>query len=105
VGWFSLRPAVQPFLIDTGKWSFIFLNMTIKVTVFKSQCLELLRTLEKDGKPIEITRHGKTIARVLPALKQVNKATKPWQRLRGTGEMLASPGESFLSESDFEANQ
>lgn len=79
--------------------------MTIKVTEFKSQCLELLRTLEKDGKPIEITRHGKTIARVLPVSNHVNKGAKPWQRLRGTGKLASGPGESFLSESDFEANR
>ena len=41
--------------------------MTITVTAFKAKCLELLRQSEGRAEPIEITRHGKVIARVVPA--------------------------------------
>ena len=37
---------------------------TISVTDFKAHCTEQLRTVEKDGVSLAVTRHGKVIALV-----------------------------------------
>ncbi|HEX2568448.1 MAG TPA: type II toxin-antitoxin system prevent-host-death family antitoxin [Polyangia bacterium] len=77
--------------------------MTVSVTEFKIHCLELLRRLEKQREPIEITSRGKVIARLVPPGHEEGMEIKPWERLRGSGRLLASPGESVLSEDDFDA--
>ena len=77
--------------------------MTISVTEFKTKCLQLLKEIEAGGEPIEITRHGKVVARIVPAGPTTASDKKPWERLRGRGRLLARPGEGVLSESDFEA--
>lgn len=79
--------------------------MTISVTVFKARCLELLRRVEERSEPIEITRRGKVIARITPAGWASGAQPKPWERMRGSGRLLATAEESVLSESDFTALQ
>lgn len=37
--------------------------MDISVTDFKARCLDLIRKVEKSGKPVTIRRRGKTVAR------------------------------------------
>ena len=76
--------------------------MTISVTAFKANCLELLRQLEGESAPIEITRHGKIVARLVPPAYG-SASVSPWERLRGTGVLLATAGESVLSDDDFDA--
>ena len=77
--------------------------MTITVTEFKIHCLELLRRLEKEREPIEITNRGKVVARLVPPAPEQGSEVKPWERLRGSGRLLAAPDESVLSERDFNA--
>ncbi|MCS7048162.1 MAG: type II toxin-antitoxin system Phd/YefM family antitoxin [Verrucomicrobiae bacterium] len=77
--------------------------MTISVTEFKSKCLQLLKELETQQEPIEITRGGKVVARIVPAGSLVQTSLKPWQRLRGTGRLLSKPQEGVLKQADFEA--
>jgi prevent-host-death family protein len=79
--------------------------MTVTVTEFKIHCLELLRRLEKQREPIEITNRGKVIARLVPPTPEQGDEVKPWERLRGSGRLVAAPDESVLSESDFDALQ
>jgi antitoxin (DNA-binding transcriptional repressor) of toxin-antitoxin stability system len=76
--------------------------MTIPITRFKARCLELIKNLEPGAKPIQITRHGKVVACVVPPLS-LGKARAPWQRLHGSGALLAQPGESVVADSDFKA--
>lgn len=78
--------------------------MTITVTEFKARCLEILRQIEETGTSVTIVRHKKTVAVIYPASSQDPEA-KPWQRLRGTATLLASPEESVISMEDFEAWQ
>lgn len=80
-------------------------DMDISVTEFKHRCLELIRDLEKTGRPITITRRGKTVARlVAPALPATESAMKPWERLQALGgQCHAEPGESVLRDEDFDA--
>ena len=76
--------------------------MTISVTELKARCLEIIRQVERDGKVVEIARHGEIVARLLPATAAAADA-KPWQKLRGTGELLATPEESVFEYDDFES--
>ena len=80
-------------------------EMDISVTEFKHRCLELIRDLEKTGRPITITRRGKTVARlVAPAPAAADDGLKPWERLQALGgQCHAEPGESVLRDEDFDA--
>jgi len=78
--------------------------MTISVTEFKAKCLHLIRQVEAQGTPIDIVRRGRVVARLTSAVPlDGGPRSKPWERLRGTGRLEAAPGESMLSDSDFEA--
>jgi prevent-host-death family protein len=44
---------------------------TVSVTEFKSHCLQLLDEARLSGEPIEILKHGKPLATVLPAQSPV----------------------------------
>jgi len=79
--------------------------MDISVTEFKHRCLEIIRGVEKTGKPVTITRRGRVIARLQPAKAVEGRANlKPWERLRAMGgKLLAEPGESVLHDKEFEA--
>jgi len=79
-------------------------KMDISVTEFKNRCLEIIRRVEKTGKPVRITRRGRVIARLQPsAADKVDAKLKPWERLRAMGgRLLAEPGESVLRDKDFE---
>jgi prevent-host-death family protein len=79
--------------------------MDISVTEFKQRCLEIIRHVEKSGKPVAITRRGKVVARLQPPLLAGDKRNlRPWEQLRKLGgRLLAEPGESVLKDEDFEA--
>lgn len=70
--------------------------MTISVTELKARCLEIIREIERDGKVVEIVRRGEIVARLLPATPPGTADVKPWERLRGSGDLLAAPEESVL---------
>jgi len=80
-------------------------KMDISVTLFKHRCLEIIRNVEKTGKPVSITRRGRVVARLQPSAAMKGPDTlKPWERLRAMGgRLLAKPGESVLRDEDFEA--
>lgn len=78
--------------------------MDISVTDFKHRCLEIIRRVEKTGKPVAITRRGKVVARLNPPLRAASqKGLPPWESLRASGKLLAEPGESVLRDEDFDA--
>ena len=77
--------------------------MDISVTDFKERCLDLIRKVEKSGKPLAIKRRGKVVARLEPAGRPEG-ALRPWEELRALGgSVLVRPGESVLKDKDFEA--
>jgi antitoxin (DNA-binding transcriptional repressor) of toxin-antitoxin stability system len=77
--------------------------MTISVTEFKARCLEIIRTLERNGDVVEIERRGRVVARLVPVAGDAAREARPWERLLGTGHLLAEPGESVLRADDLEA--
>lgn len=78
--------------------------MDISVTEFKQRCLELIRRVERTGRPVTITRRGRTVARLQPPPIAGAHAAKPWERMRALGgRLLAAPGESVVHDGDFEA--
>ncbi len=79
--------------------------MDISVTQFRATCLELIRQVETGGEPVDIKRRGKVVARLSPPSSPGESSRKPWERLRGSGQLLAEPGESVLSHDDFEASR
>jgi antitoxin (DNA-binding transcriptional repressor) of toxin-antitoxin stability system len=79
--------------------------MDISVTRFRATCLELIRRVESGGEPVDIKRRGKVVARLAPPPVAGEPRRKPWERLRGSGELLAEPGESVLQADDFEASR
>jgi antitoxin (DNA-binding transcriptional repressor) of toxin-antitoxin stability system len=78
--------------------------MDISVTEFRAQCLELIRRVERGGDPVDIKRRVSVVARLSPPM-HARKPQKPWENLRGSGQLLAEAEESVLSERDFEANR
>lgn len=79
--------------------------MDISVTQFRANCLELIRQVETGGEAIDIKRRGKVVARLAPPPSASEPPRKPWEQLRGSGELLAEPRESVLHEEDFEASR
>ena len=79
--------------------------MDISVTEFKLRCLEIIRRVERTGKPATITRRGKVVARLDAASGgAAGRGPKPWELLRSMGgRLLAAPEESVLRSEDFEA--
>ncbi len=75
--------------------------MDISVTELKQRCLELVRQVEATGRPVAITRRGRVVAQLEPvhAAGAAGRG-KPWERLRGRGKWLASPGETLVAEKD-----
>ena len=77
--------------------------MDISVTQFRASCLELIRQVEAGGGPIDIKRRGRVVARLARPPATGEPARKPWERLRGSGRLLAKPGESVVASEEFEA--
>jgi prevent-host-death family protein len=78
--------------------------MAISITDLKHRCLEIVREIERTGKPVFITRRGKVVACIHPSADaKADAALKPWERLRGSAECHFGPEESVLRDEDFEA--
>jgi prevent-host-death family protein len=73
--------------------------MTITASEFKAKCLRLMEHVRTSGESITITKRGEEVARLTPPPPKL----RPWEELRGTGVLLAAPGESFFEDADFDA--
>jgi antitoxin (DNA-binding transcriptional repressor) of toxin-antitoxin stability system len=79
-------------------------HMDISVTEFKHRCLAIIRSLEKTGNTVTITRRGKPVAQLDAPVRTGTAAQKPWESLRSRGgRLLAAADESVLRDKDFEA--
>jgi antitoxin (DNA-binding transcriptional repressor) of toxin-antitoxin stability system len=79
--------------------------MDISVTRFRASCLELIRGVEVGGKPVDIKRRGKVVARLTPAPKPGKPIPRAWEVLRGSGELKGEPGQSVIDERELEASR
>ena len=77
--------------------------MDISVSQFRAHCLELIRQVESGGDVVEITRHGKPVARLTPPADGRSEHQRPWQKLRGSGALKLDPEESVLDAGAFDA--
>jgi prevent-host-death family protein len=77
--------------------------MDISVTRFRAQCLEWIRQVESGGEVVEITRHGKPVARLTPPTGGTSPSQRPWEQLRGSGVLAMEAEDSVLDDLDFDA--
>lgn len=66
-------------------------SMTISVTELKARLLEIVREVEREGTAVDVERHGKIVARIVPATP---KRVRPWEALYGSAVFLGDPEES-----------
>lgn len=74
----------------------------VSVTEFKAHCLDVIRQVEQDGNAVDLTRHGKVVARLVPTPHRA-QGIQPWLRLRGRGRLTGKPEASVLESADFDA--
>jgi antitoxin (DNA-binding transcriptional repressor) of toxin-antitoxin stability system len=90
--------------VASAKMAIYTSEMDISITEFKQRCLEIVRSVEKTGRPVTIRRRGKVVAQLEPSPSTEMAGMKPWEQLRALGGQLsAKPGESVLRDEDFEA--
>jgi len=77
-------------------------TLAVSVTEFKTHCLDFIRQVEQVGNAVELTRHGKVVARLIPTTTAA-QGTPAWLRLRGQGRLIAAPEESVLGSDQFNA--
>jgi len=79
--------------------------MSVSVREFKQHCRDIIRHVERTGRPVKITHHGKMVARLRPRSPAAGaRAHQACEELRACGSrLLAEPGESILCDDDFEA--
>jgi antitoxin (DNA-binding transcriptional repressor) of toxin-antitoxin stability system len=78
--------------------------MDISVTAFKQRCLEIIRTVERTGSRVSITRRGRVVAQLRrpPEVESTDRA--PWEAMRALGGRLEGPpDQSVASDEDFSA--
>jgi prevent-host-death family protein len=74
----------------------------VSVTEFKAHCLDVIRQVEQKGTAVDLTRHGKVVARLVPTPRTTQGAS-PWLRLRGRGQLTGTPEAGVLDDADFDA--
>lgn len=77
-------------------------TLSVSVSEFKTRCLDVIREVERDGAAVDLTRHGKVVARLIPTAS-ATQGTPTWLRLRGQGRLLTTPDESVLDSEQFDA--
>jgi antitoxin (DNA-binding transcriptional repressor) of toxin-antitoxin stability system len=63
----------------------------------------LIRQVESGGEVVEITRHGKPVARLTPPAGGNSQRQRPWEKLRGSGALEMEPHDSVLDAQAFDA--
>mgnify|MGYP001462042483 CR=1 FL=1 len=78
--------------------------MDISVTEFKQRCLAIIRTVERTGTSVRITRRGRVVTQLRRTGPSSEAVLRPWERLRAAGGKLhAESDESVVEDTDFEA--
>lgn len=79
-------------------------TQAISVSKFKAHCLDVIRHVETDGASVDLVRHGRVVARLVPTTSAAS-GVPAWLRLRHHGALSAAPDESVLDAGDFMANR
>jgi len=58
------------------------LIITYQISEFKSRCLKIMAEVAQSGIPVEITKRGASLVRVIPAT--ANEPSTPYGALNGT---------------------
>ena len=73
--------------------------MQVAATRFKARCLQLMARVEKTGRTVIITRHGRPAAKPVPVMA---KATTAFGRGRGrakiSGDLIAPTGATWTAD-------
>lgn len=77
-------------------------TLAVSVTEFKARCLDMIRQVEQGSATVDLTRHGKVVARLVPT-PAAAQGTPAWMRLRGRGCLSGAPEDSVLDAGAFEA--
>lgn len=72
--------------------------MKITATEFKAKCLRLIDRVNETGECLEISKHGKPVAKVVPIHE-----VAPWKRLQGTGQFTGDALAPVIDSSEIEA--
>jgi prevent-host-death family protein len=61
---------------------------TVLISEFKAKCIQMLKDVQKNGKPLTVTLRGKPIARVEPVTSPRTKARRlgalrGWMEIKG----------------------
>jgi prevent-host-death family protein len=74
----------------------------VAISVFKAKCLALLEQVRRTRQPIRITRHGKTVAEVIPPTPVLDRAA--WiKSMKDTFEITGDIVSPANEESEWEA--
>jgi prevent-host-death family protein len=74
-------------------------NMKLPASEFKAKCLALLDQVHERGEPTTVTKHGKVVARLVPA---GDTEDRPWLRLRPLARWAGNALAPAIEESDID---
>lgn len=74
--------------------------MRMTATEFKAKCLRLLDEVQTTGEELEISKHGRLVAKVVPITEQA-----AWKNLRGCGTLKGDPFAPVISSAEIDALQ
>lgn len=74
----------------------------VPISQFKAKCLALLEQVSKTKKPLRITRHGKPVADVVPAVPIVDRAAL-FGSMRGSIKIVGDIVSPVIDLNDIEA--
>ena len=72
--------------------------MTVTATEFKAKCLALIDEVQEKGGELVISKHGRPVARLVPAV-----SNRPWLSLRGKGRFKGDAFAPVVIEKEIEA--
>lgn len=74
--------------------------MKLGAAEFKAKCLALIDRVRERGEPITITKHGRVVARLVPA---DDGDDRPWLAVRGRARWAGDPFAPAIDESEIDA--
>ena len=74
---------------------------SVPISEFKAKCLELIEQVDKTRQPLQITRHGRPVAEVIPA--GPDRTRKFLGDMVGTAEIVGDIVSPIIDTEDIEA--